>query len=298
MPKTWTFLAGMTGLTLIAPLVIGIAAAEQSGAQQSEQAKAQNRVTAAREQRQQEQARENAAVTTFKDSGGREFRVPTSDRVHVLTRGQDIAWNPPAAAPTFSGCPAAISGTYPGCVLPPRTRPPEKAWHDPGWFSPAWADDTQARFEGGYLLRLGAANAPAADGTESGNGVVGYVPLLGGGLAVGQPWPGSYKPVPLPAYVTRYYGLGGEGAWRYYDRTIYRMKPDGSTISGVAAILLGAPIRIGQTMPSGHDVYNLPAAWRDQYRDGPEALYRYSDGYIYQLDPASRRVRAAIELLS
>lgn len=298
MPRTWTFLAGMTGLTLIAPLAIGISAAEQSGSRQSGQAEAQNRVTAAREQRQQEQAREDAAVTTFKDSSGRAFRVPTSDRVHVLTREQDIAWNPPAAAPVLTGCPTALATKYPGCVLPPRTHPPEKAWHDPGWFSPAWADDTQARFEGGYLLRLGAANAPAADGTEGGNGVVGYVPLLGGGLAVGQAWPGNYEPVPLPAYYTRYYRLGDKGAWRYYDRTIYRMNADDTAISGVAALLLGDTIRIGQAMPPGHEVYNLPAAWRDEYRDGPDALYRYSDGSIYQLDPASRRVRAAIELLS
>jgi hypothetical protein len=49
-------------------------------------------------------------------------------------------------------------------------------------------------------------------------------------------------------------------------------------------------------MPMGYDVYNVPYPYRAQYVDGPGAQYRYSDGYIYQIDPETRLVAAAIEL--
>ena len=51
-------------------------------------------------------------------------------------------------------------------------------------------------------------------------------------------------------------------------------------------------------MPLGYDVYNVPYPYRGQYLDGPDALYRYSDGYVYQVDPETRLVAAAIELLA
>jgi len=45
-------------------------------------------------------------------------------------------------------------------------------------------------------------------------------------------------------------------------------------------------------------VYNVPYGYRDQYYDTPDALYRYSDGYVYQVDPETRLIAAAIELLA
>lgn len=237
---------------------------------------------------------------SYRDGHGHEFRVPTNDRVKVVTGRQDAGWTAPGRGQAIEGCPAAISGKYQGCNLPPRTHPPEKAWHDPRWFSRDFDDDTRYRYSEGYLLRLGGASGGAPGGSSA---VVGYTPLLGGALTVGRAWPGTYRPIALPGYYTRYYGLGGEGSYRYYDNTIYRVNAGDAaaadpTITGIAALLLGETIRIGQPMPGGYDVYNVPGRYRDQYRDGPDALYRYSDGYIYQLEPATRLVRAAIELIA
>lgn len=50
-------------------------------------------------------------------------------------------------------------------------------------------------------------------------------------------------------------------------------------------------------MPLGYDIYNVPPAYRDRYVDGPDAMYRYSDGYVYEVDPTTQLVRAVIELL-
>ncbi|WP_231635825.1 hypothetical protein [Novosphingobium sp. ST904] len=187
-------------------------------------------------------------------------------------------------AAAFQWLPPGLDRKFAGCKLPAETHPPSHAWHDPGWFSRGYDDETRYRYADGYMLRIG-----------TGNSVASYVPLLGGALAVGRNWPGTYKPVALPGYYTSYYGLGSEGSYRYYDNTIYRVKPENAAITGIAALLVGSRVQVGQAMPAGYDVYNVPYGYRDQYSDGTDALYRYSDGYIYQLDPATRLVRAAIE---
>ena len=55
---------------------------------------------------------------------------------------------------------------------------------------------------------------------------------------------------------------------------------------------------VGQQMPLGYDVYNVPYSYLDRYVDGPDANYRYSDGYIYEVDPTTQLVQAAISLLT
>jgi hypothetical protein len=66
----------------------------------------------------------------------------------------------------------------------------------------------------------------------------------------------------------------------------------------VAALLTGQPITVGQPMPAGYDVYNVPYPYRSQYVDTPDGLYRYSDGYVYRVDPTTQLVQAAIQLLT
>ena len=65
-----------------------------------------------------------------------------------------------------------------------------------------------------------------------------------------------------------------------------------------AALLTGDQFGIGQPMPLGYDVYNVPYAYRDRYYDTPDANYRYADGYIYQVDPKTQLIAAAIQLLT
>ena len=63
-------------------------------------------------------------------------------------------------------------------------------------------------------------------------------------------------------------------------------------------LLTGDQFAIGQPMPLGYDVYNVPYDYRDQYLDGPDANYRYADGYVYEVDPKTQLIAAAIELLA
>ena len=124
------------------------------------------------------------------------------------------------------------------------------------------------------------------------------MPLLGGALGIGNPWPTYYDPVPLPVYYQDYYGLGPPDAYRYADNVIYGVDPGSSAINSILALMTGDTFAIGQAMPIGYDVYNVPYPYRDRYYDSDDAYYRYSDGYIYQVDPETQLIAAIIELLA
>ena len=143
------------------------------------------------------------------------------------------------------------------------------------------------RYADGYILRMGSSNS-----------VLSYIPLLAGALAVGQTWPSQYQSPSVPSYYDSYYDLGSSGSYRYYNDTFYRVNSSNNAITAIAALLTGNDITVGKAMPAGYGIYNVPYAYRDQYIDGPDAHYRYSDGYIYQIDPTTQLVRAAIQLLS
>ena len=51
------------------------------------------------------------------------------------------------------------------------------------------------------------------------------------------------------------------------------------------SLVTGQQFAVGQQMPSGYSVYNVPDAYRDRYYDTADSMYRYNDGYVYQVDP-------------
>ncbi|MBT0669875.1 hypothetical protein HT136_16035 [Novosphingobium profundi] len=203
-----------------------------------------------------------------------------------MTTRRDNDWRRVTRRVSYDGCPPGLAKKYNGCTPPGLARAPTRNWSRPDWYWNDYNRDYNYRYVDGYMVR-----------TSSSNSILSYVPLLAGALAIGNTWPGNYQSVALPSYYDSYYGLGGSDSYRYYGDTIYRVEPGSSRIDSVAAVLVGNDIVVGQPMPSGYDIYNVPYGYRDQYYDSDDAYYRYSDGYIYQLDPTTRLVQAAIELL-
>jgi len=122
------------------------------------------------------------------------------------------------------------------------------------------------------------------------NLVTALFPLLGGAFSVGQPMPYGYSSYNVPyAYRSLYYDTPNYG-YRYGDGAIYRVDPDTQLISAVVALLTGQNFGVGQQLPLGYDVYNVPYQYRSTYFDTDDSWYRYDDGNIYQIDPYSRMI--------
>ncbi len=185
----------------------------------------------------------------------------------------------------LTGCPPGLAKKRNGCTPPGLDRRNDYRYDRAGWWGLPGLNDGRYRYYGGNLVRLSDAGS-----------ILGYYPLLGGALSVGNVWPSWYDAQPLPRYTQDYYSLGP--SYRYADNVVYRTDPNTSAITSIAALLTGSDFQIGQPMPSGYDIYNVPYGYRDRYRDGPDARYRYSDGYIYEVDPTTQLIRAAIELLA
>ena len=209
-------------------------------------------------------------------------RVRDGDRFDFR---RDVRYGP------IEGCPPGLAKKRNGCQPPGQAKQyfrdgPLRLDYRPALFGLSGYGGGRYAYDDGYLLRLG-----------SGGGISGYIPLLGGALAVGNPWPDTYRSYDLPEYYVDYYDLGGQGQYRYADDVIYRYDAQDSVIQSIAALLTGDDFRVGQPMPRGYDVYNVPYSYRDRYYDSEDDWYRYSDGYVYRIDPTTKLVSAAIELL-
>jgi hypothetical protein len=123
--------------------------------------------------------------------------------------------------------------------------------------------------------------------------VVDVIPLYAGGYGVGQLLPSAYSYYNVPyQYRDLYYDTPDYGYW-YAPGAIYQYDPRTSLITSVAA-LTSPGFSIGQPLPMGYDVYNVPYDYRATYYDTPNAYYRYNNGYIYQIDPATMLVSAIV----
>lgn len=206
-----------------------------------------------------------------------------------LDRGPDFSFIRLGTRGLIAGCPPGLAKKIPPCDPPGQVRGPLGlfALDRPGWWGLGWLDGGRYFYDDGFLIRIGP------DGR-----IEGYVPLLGGALSIGNPWPTYYRPVRVPDYYTDYYGLGPYDSYRYADNVIYRVDPETAAITSIAALLTGDQFAVGQPMPVGYDVYNVPYGYRDRYYDTPDAWYRYSDGYIYQVDPETQLIAAVIQMLA
>jgi hypothetical protein len=123
--------------------------------------------------------------------------------------------------------------------------------------------------------------------------IVDVIPLYGNGYGVGQMLPTGYGYYNVPyQYRDMYYDTSDYGYW-YAPGAIYQYDPSSSMITSVAA-LLSPGFTVGQPLPVGYDVYNVPYGYRSTYYDTPTALYRYNNGYIYQVDPVTQIVTAIV----
>jgi len=142
------------------------------------------------------------------------------------------------------------------------------------------------RYYGGVVYEVDCATGLVED----------VIPTYAGGYGVGQLLPSAYNYYNVPVqYRSVYYDTPNYGYW-YAPGAIYQYDQRSSAITSVAA-LLSPGFAVGQALPAGYGVYNVPYDYRATYYDTPDAWYRYNNGYIYQVDPVTQLVTAVVASL-
>ncbi len=145
-----------------------------------------------------------------------------------------------------------------------------------------------------YYYRYANGNVYQVDRTSS--LIQALIPLLTGGSGIGQMLPASYSSYNVPyQYRSTYYDTPDYN-YRYAPGAIYQVDPRSNLITGVPMLLAG-DLGVGNRLPMGYDAYNVPLAYRANYYDTPNAMYRYNDGNIYQVDPTTRLITAVIDAI-
>lgn len=185
----------------------------------------------------------------------------------------------------IKGCPPGLAKKNNGCLPPGQAKKLQRARYDFRWGRPK--DGFVHRYDDGYQYRYDRQGS-----------LLGYLPALGGALSAGNPWPTQYRYDPAPRYQLDYYRLSDNYDYRYADGAIYGVDPKTAMIQRVVALVTGQSASVGQRLPSGYDVYNVPYAYRDRYADTADTAYRYNDGAIYQVNPKTQVIMAVIQLLA
>ena len=148
-------------------------------------------------------------------------------------------------------------------------------------------NDDYYRFANGYVYEV-----------DRGSGLIeSMIPLMAGGYGMGQMLPPSYSAYNVPYQYRDLYADNDDYMYRYAPGAIYQVDPSTSLITGIASLLTGNGLSVGQPLPTGYGTYNVPLAYRDQYYDTPDAWYRYNNGSIYQVDPTTQLVTSLIRAI-
>jgi hypothetical protein len=158
-------------------------------------------------------------------------------------------------------------------------------YYMPSGLQPFYADSphTSYRFANGYVYEIDPITGLIED----------VDPMLGYGYGYGQMMPNTYSAYNVPyQYRSMYYDTP-DSYYRYAPGAIYQVDPSTSLITSVAALLTGG-LTLGQQLPAGYNVYNVPYDYRTTYYDTPNDWYRYSNGQIYRVDPTTQLVTAIV----
>jgi len=83
-----------------------------------------------------------------------------------------------------------------------------------------------------------------------------------------------------------------------YDREgyVYRIGRENSLVSSIVP-LFGSGLMVGEPMPLGYDVYNVPYAYRDNFVDNNDYSYRYDNNSIYRVNNGNNLIDSVVALL-
>ena len=145
------------------------------------------------------------------------------------------------------------------------------------------SDDSYYRYGDGFIYQVDPGSRRIAA----------RYPLYTDDYYVGEAWPSAYPDYNVPyGYQSTYYDTP-QYQYRYADGGIYQVDPNNQMILALVALLSGDQFAVGQAMPAGYGMYNVPLDYRDRYADSDNEWYRYANGNVYQVDPRSGLIEEA-----
>ena len=141
--------------------------------------------------------------------------------------------------------------------------------------------------DGGYLYQVDRRS----------NLVESLLPLLGGGLMMGQAFPSAYSNYYVPQHYQAFYPDTQDDYYRFANGYVYEIDRDTRMIENMVPLMANG-YGMGQMLPDSYSAYNVPYQYRDLYADSDDYMYRYAPGAIYQVDPTTRMITAVASLLT
>ena len=197
------------------------------------------------------------------------------------------------------GCPPGLAKKNNGCMPPGQLKdrvgnPLPSSYAQQalsGPYSQWYRDGDQAiyRMGDGVIYRVDKATGRVLGLIPATTNNFGYYPI-------GMTYPSVYNSYNVPMQYRSYYPSDADLAYRYANGAIYGVDPRTSAIQSIVALLAG-DLAVGQPLPNSYSVYNVPMAYRSQYYDTNDAMYRYNDGYIYRVDPTTQLVTSVVSAL-
>jgi hypothetical protein len=148
-------------------------------------------------------------------------------------------------------------------------------------------DDYYYRYGDGYLYRV----------DRDRDLVAAMIPLFGGGLGLGDPFPASYMNSYVPSYYSAFYPNTPYDCPRYAYGYVYEVDCGTGMVEDIIPTY-DYGYGVGQLLPSSYSYYNLPYPYRDYYTPTSAYSYRYAPGAIYRVDPTTSLITAVASLLT
>ena len=144
-------------------------------------------------------------------------------------------------------------------------------------------DDSSYRYGDGFIYQV----------DPDSRRVAARYPLYSDNYYVGEQWPGAYPDYNVPYGYRSAYADTPQYHYRYANDGIYQVDPTNQMILSLVALLSGDQFAVGQSMPGGYDIYNVPVDYRDRYADSDNEYYRYANGQVYRVDAGSGLIEEA-----
>lgn len=116
---------------------------------------------------------------------------------------------------------------------------------------------------------------------------------------LGAPLVAAFANDRIPVQYRGWYPDNDNFYYRSGDGFMYRVNRSSNLVDGLIPLFgAGSYYALGDPWPQPYDFYNVPMQYQSYWPNGGDYSYRYGDGAIYRIDPATNVVNGIVALLA